>query len=82
VGYAGVVTFNGTPGIPGINTLDFIVQNGNGSTDLFGPTALRVEISGSATVPEPSSLAQLFMQFGVVLVVAFGANKARQIRNA
>lgn len=41
--------------VAGTNTLDFVVNNGG------GPTALRVEMSGSAdlasTVPEPMSLA-------------------------
>ena len=74
--WSGPITI-GNGFVAGINTLDFIVQNTS------GPTALRVEISGTAAqVPEPSSLAQLFMQFGIVLVVAFGANKARQILNA
>lgn len=36
---------------PGINTLDFLVNNGG------GPTALRVEMTGTATpTPEPGSL--------------------------
>jgi hypothetical protein len=40
--------------VSGINTLDFIVDNGG------GPTALRVEMTGSAAVvPEPASLTLL-----------------------
>ena len=41
----------------GLNTLDFIVQNGNGEDDTFGPTALRVEMTGTATAtPLPAAL--------------------------
>ncbi len=39
--------------VAGVNTLDFVVNNGG------LPTALRVEMSGTAAVPEPSSLALL-----------------------
>jgi hypothetical protein len=43
---------------PGINTLDFIVSNAGNTAD--NPTALRVEISGTATlasaIPEPATL--------------------------
>jgi hypothetical protein len=47
---AGFAPFNITTGfVPGLNTLDFIVDNGG------GPTALRVEMSGAATVPEPTA---------------------------
>jgi hypothetical protein len=51
----GFAPFSITSGfVAGINTLDFIVFNGG------GPTALRVEMSGTASsVPEPSSLALL-----------------------
>ena len=80
-GFTGWSSFTLSSGfIAGVNTLDFIVYNVPQVTG--NPTGLRVEMSGTAAVPEPSSLAQLFMQFGIVLVVAFGANKARQIRNA
>jgi hypothetical protein len=80
-GFTGWSSFTLSSGfIAGVNTLDFIVYNV--PQDTGNPTGLRVEMSGTAAVPEPSSLAQLFMQFGIVLVVAFGANKARQIRNA
>jgi hypothetical protein len=47
---AGFAPFSVTAGfLPGINTLDFIVDNGG------GPTALRVEMTGTAAVPEPAS---------------------------
>ena len=36
--------------VQGTNTLDFMVNNGG------GPTGLYVEISGTADVPEPSSI--------------------------
>lgn len=51
----GFAPFSITTGFqPGINTLDFIVYNGG------GPTALRVEMTGTATpTPEPSSLVLL-----------------------
>lgn len=43
--------------LAGLNTLDFIVQNGNGADDQFGPTALRVEMIGSAiATPLPAAL--------------------------
>jgi hypothetical protein len=37
--------------VDGVNTLDFIVNN-----DDFGPTGVRVELSGTADAPEPGSL--------------------------
>jgi hypothetical protein len=48
----GFAAFSITTGFqPGINTLDFLVNNGG------GPTALRVEMTGTVSpVPEPSSL--------------------------
>lgn len=48
----GFAPFSITTGFkPGINTLDFLVNNGG------GPTALRVEMTGTATpTPEPGSL--------------------------
>ena len=49
--------------ISGINTLDFIVNNGG------GPTGLRVEMTGSAdastgAVPEPAAWAMMLVGFG------------------
>ena len=44
--------------ISGLNTLDFVVNNGLvaiGNT-IDNPAALRVEVSGTASVPEPASL--------------------------
>ncbi len=43
--------------IEGVNTLDFIVLNGDGEAMVGGPSGLRVEIDGEASpVPEPTSL--------------------------
>ncbi len=50
--YTNLQTFMINSGfVQGLNTLDFVVNN------LNGPTGLQVQISGSAAVPEPSSLA-------------------------
>lgn len=38
--------------LSGLNTIDFLVMNGNGSSDQAGPTALRVEMTGTARVPD------------------------------
>lgn len=43
--------------IPGINTLDFVLFNEG------GPTGLRVEMAGTALVPEPSSMAFVCIAF-------------------
>jgi hypothetical protein len=62
---SGFASFSITSGFqPGVNTLDFIVNNGVGFED--NPTAVRVEMTGTATataVPEPST----FLLFGVGL---------------
>lgn len=60
----GFATFTVSSGfVAGTNTLDFLVNNGG------GPTALRVEASGTASpVPEPASLALL----GSATLAAFG----------
>ena len=54
-GYASFTISSGF--VPGINTIDFLVNNGG------GPTALRVEMGGTANpnsqVPEPGSIALL-----------------------
>ena len=56
--YAEFHPFTITSGfVSGLNTLDFVIMNGNGGSDTAGPTALRVEMSGTANViPEPASL--------------------------
>jgi PEP-CTERM motif len=60
----GFAPFSITGGfVSGINTLDFIVNNGG------GPTALRVEMSGDAkatgAVPEPGTWALMISGFGL-----------------
>lgn len=42
--------------VAGINTLDFVVQNWDDVNQMGGPTGLRVEISGTAPIPEPGTL--------------------------
>jgi hypothetical protein len=55
----------------GVNTLDFIVNNGG------GPTALRVEMDGSVSaVPEPSGIALLGLSI-VCLAVGYAARKRK-----
>ena len=50
--------------VSGLNKLDFFVTNGNGSEDTFGPTGLRVEMTGMASaVPEPSTWAMMILGF-------------------
>jgi hypothetical protein len=60
----GFVPFSITSGFnSGVNTLDFIVNNGG------GPTALRVEMTGAADlagVPEPATWAMMLAGFGGV----------------
>jgi hypothetical protein len=53
--------------VAGVNTLDFIVQNGTGIGDpAAGPTGLRVELAGTAAAaPEPAS----FVLIGAGLLV-------------
>ena len=59
-GFTSLHPFSITSGFqPGVNTLDFVVTNGQGSGD--NPTGVIVEISGTASLgtdpsPEPSSL--------------------------
>jgi hypothetical protein len=62
---AGFAAFSITSGFSaGVNTLDFIVNNGG------GPTALRVEMTGAADlaggVPEPATWAMMLAGFGGV----------------
>lgn len=53
--FAGLTPFNITSGFqPGVNTLDFLVINDTGSNGGSSPSALRVQISGTASVPEPA----------------------------
>ena len=50
--------------LAGLNTLDFIVTNGNGADDQSGPTGLRVEMAGIASaVPEASTWAMMILGF-------------------
>jgi hypothetical protein len=39
--------------INGLNTLDFVVNNGGNEENTFGPTGLRVEFSGNGNAPPP-----------------------------
>mgnify|MGYP003502844548 CR=1 FL=1 len=48
--------------IAGINTLDFVLQNQG------GPTGLRVEMSGTAFVPEPTSMALMALVGAALLM--------------
>jgi hypothetical protein len=70
---SGFASFSVSSGfLPGVNTLDFIVSNGG------GPTALRVEMSGtasSAAVPEPATLTLLGI--GAVSLVGYGWRKRK-----
>ena len=67
----GYVPFTISSGfISGLNTLDFVVNN------ISGPTALRVELSGTATpVPEPSTILA-----GALLLLPFGVSTLRKLR--
>jgi hypothetical protein len=48
----------------GVNTLDFIVFNGNAGSDTAGPTGLRVEMTGIASpVPEASTWVMMLLGF-------------------
>ena len=58
----------------GLNTLTFVVRNfANGSGS--NPTGLRVELAGTAAVPEPASWALLVLGFGLI-----GATARRRVR--
>jgi hypothetical protein len=54
--------------VPGLNTLDFIVCNAAGGSSTSNPTALRVEMSGTAT-PEPSTL--VLLGIGAISLLAY-----------
>jgi len=47
----------GHPFVAGVNTLQFVIQNGGGEENPDGPTGVRVEMEGRAFVPEPTSVA-------------------------
>src|SRR5262249_2698200 len=55
----------------GLNTLDFIVMNGNNADDQTGPTSLRVELSGTAAAtPLPAALPLFAGGLGVIGLLA------------
>jgi hypothetical protein len=63
--------------VAGINTLDFVVVNGAGTSG--NPTGLRVEMTGNAAVapvPEPSTYIA-----GALLAIPFGLQGIRCLRN-
>ncbi len=55
----------------GLNTLDFVVNNVLDGGTTLGPTALRVEMSGTAAsaVPEPSALLGTAIAFSSIVVL-------------
>ena len=67
LGFSSFTSFTISSGFAaGINTLDFIVNNGG------GPTGLRTELTGTATastIPEPASLALLALPLGIAGVL-------------
>jgi hypothetical protein len=64
--------------LTGLNTLDFIVMNGNGADDQRGPTSLRVEMVGTADVgatPLPSTWAMMLLGLAGLGFVAYRRQK-------
>ena len=73
------VSFDITGGfVDGTNTLTFVVMNGNGTTDLAGPTGLIVNIDSATAspVPEPASIALLGS--GLLSVAGMARRKFRR----
>jgi hypothetical protein len=70
---AGFAPFSISAGfVPGINTIDFLVDNGG------GPTALRVEMSGTASpVPEPGTLT--LAAVGFMGLMGYGLRRRLQL---
>lgn len=57
----------------GTNTLQFVVSNGNGTTDILAPSGLRVQMTGATAQPEPATFGLLM--FGLPL--AWFVNRKR-----
>ena len=75
-GFAYFTGFTATSGFQvGLNTLEFVVANGNGGSDTAGPSGLRVQITDATFtgVPEPATFGLLL--FG--LPVAWFLNRKR-----
>lgn len=81
----GYVPFSITTGfVSGQNTLDFWVNNGSNDGTVDGssgnldwnPTALRVEMTGTAPVPEPETYAMLLVGLGLI---GFTARRKKDI---
>jgi hypothetical protein len=57
---------------PGLNTLQFVVANGNGGSDTAGPSGLRVEIQDAtfeSPIPEPATFGLLLFGLPVALLL-------------